>query len=252
VGGTNKIEPALDGNAAEGPLLAFLRVLANVDDGDTIADALVAGLLREFVPRRLSAYFVDSSGQWLDEAVHHGSNPDPGAYARVPVGIRMPLTEAFRTGEASAWTMDAAAAEFPALAGWLKAHPEARHEEVLCVPIRAKGAVVGTLLVSMTAPIERTWRLRLLLDAAATALAVWWGHRSDRYPRRSPAGSRGTTATARQRAIVEGIAAGRTNAHIARELGVSVGTVKSDLAALYRALGVTRREDLSASIGMLG
>ncbi|MEY4606835.1 MAG: hypothetical protein RLY45_1595, partial [Actinomycetota bacterium] len=50
--------------------------------------------------------------------------------------------------------------------------------------------------------------------------------------------------TDRQRAILDLVARGRTNAQIARELDYSTATVKADLAAMYRLFGVRVRADL--------
>ncbi len=47
--------------------------------------------------------------------------------------------------------------------------------------------------------------------------------------------------TARQREIFYLIVAGRSNKEIARKLGLSVGTVKIHVAALFRKLGVHHR-----------
>jgi DNA-binding NarL/FixJ family response regulator len=45
----------------------------------------------------------------------------------------------------------------------------------------------------------------------------------------------------RQRAVLELVARGKQNKHIARELGISEKTVKAHLTAIYQTLGVTDR-----------
>lgn len=47
----------------------------------------------------------------------------------------------------------------------------------------------------------------------------------------------------RQTQILEGIAEGKTNKHLARELGISERTVKHHLTAIFERLGTTRRAE---------
>lgn len=239
---------ALDGASGEGPVLAFLRVLANESDGQTIGAALAEGLLRECRPTQVSAYFLDESGDAVEERVQYRDPSRPEAHARVPLTVRMPLTDVIRTGEAGAWAMADAAAAYPAVAGWVHAQPDRRAEEVLIVPIRAGGRVVGALLVSLPPGTPRTWRLRTLVDVAATALAVWATPRGTPRQTSTTARMRSLDITERHRRILDGVRRGRTNALIASELGVSVGTVKADLARLYQTFGVSNRDALASVV----
>lgn len=239
---------ALDGAAGEGPLLAFLRVLSDGADPATIGAALAHGLLHEFTPTQVSAYFLDPTRLWLDELVTYGLPSDGVDYSRVAMELRMPLTEVVRTGEAGAWITSAAVQEYPLLTGWVAARPERADDEVFVVPVRGAGRVVGALLVALPQHTERSWRLRLLLDSAAIALGLWsrgvlaQASESSR-PRRASA-----ALTERQSAIVDGIRVGRSNREIAADLQVSVGTVKADLAQLYRVFGVSDRDALAALV----
>jgi DNA-binding CsgD family transcriptional regulator len=236
-------DAGLDGPAGDGPLSAFLRVLADSSDGAVIGAALAEGLLREFAPTRVSVYFATDG--MLEERVHYGRSADSGEHALVPVEAAMPLTEVYRTGESGAWMVQRAAAQFPAVAGWVRMHPEARDEEVLGVPVRGRGRVVGAMLVELPAHAPRSWRLKGLMEAASAGLALWWLSASP-ATRTTPRTQRakGATVTARQRDVVDGIRRGRSNAEIAEKLGVSVGTVKADLAQLYRNFGVSDRDEL--------
>ncbi len=49
--------------------------------------------------------------------------------------------------------------------------------------------------------------------------------------------------SARQTQILEGIAAGKTNKHLARDLGITERTVKHHLTAVFERLGTTRRAE---------
>lgn len=243
--GADRLGPAaLDGQSADEPLLALLRLLADDAHADAIGAALAEGLLRETRPTQLSVYVVDAAGEGLEERVRYGAAPEPD-HLRVPLAIPLPMTEVFRTGRSGVWAMAEAAEQFPALAGWVRSQPQRASDDVFIVPIRAYGRPVGVLLVSLPGPADRSWRLGRLLEAAATALALWASAATPpeaRRPHRPRA--RGIEVSPRQHRIVDGIRAGLSNAEIAADLDVSVGTVKADLAALYRLFGVSHREAL--------
>lgn len=240
---------ALDGAAGEGPLLAFLRVLSDSADRATIGDAPANGLLHEFSPTQVSAYLLDPTRAWLDEVVTYGLPTDGVDYSRVAMELRMPLTEVVRTGEAGVWTTDKAVEQYPLVAGWVQAQPELAGDEVFVVPVRSAGRVIGALLVNLPQRTERSWRLRLLLDSAAIALGLWSrGVMSQAASDVGRARKAGAALSDRQRAIVEGIRAGRSNREIAAVLNVSVGTVKADLAQLYRVFAVSDRDALAALV----
>ncbi len=235
---------ALDGPAADEPLLALLRLLADGASSDAIGAGLAEGLLREARPTQLSVYRVDADGLSLEEHARYGAASEP-EHRLVPIDLALPMTEVFRTGRSSAWTMTDAAEQFPALAGYVRSRPEHAADETFVVPIRAQGRPVGVLLVSLPGPAERSWQLGRLMEAASTALAVWAVGRLSEGPRPGarPRG-RGIEVSDRQRRIVDGVRAGRSNAEIAADLDVSVGTVKADLSALYRLFAVSQREAL--------
>lgn len=231
------------GAGTEGSLLAFLRVLATDPDGPTLATALARGLLSEWSPVQVVVFLVDPTGELLAAAASFGSDPLPTAdHSLVPVDLSTPFTHVFRTGEESEWTLAESAELFPAVAGWVASHPSADTAEAFGLPLRSGGRTVGVLGVVFGTPVERSWRLRSALDGAVAALSVW-----ALAPGRSIADAerlRGVTPTSRQRRILQLLEAGRSNAKIAAELGVSVGTVKTDLAHLFRLYGVRDRKAL--------
>lgn len=63
----------------------------------------------------------------------------------------------------------------------------------------------------------------------------------------SPQSLDGVALTPRQRAVLELLVQGMTNKEIARKLGISSGTIKIHLAALYRVLGVRNRQTAAAA-----
>jgi DNA-binding CsgD family transcriptional regulator len=228
----------------DGSVLAFLRVLAADPDGATLAAALARGLLAEWAPGTLSVYLVDAAGEALVDVGSYGiDTTDSFDYSRVPLTVPTPFSQAVRTGEERFWTLLEGAADYPAVAGWVARHPAADTAEAVVIPIWSRGRTVGVLSVLFATPVDRTWRLRSALDSAAAALAVW-ALSSEHAPSARPRGSRGVAPTPRQQRILDQLAAGRTNAQIAADLQVSVGTVKTDLAHLFRIYAVRDRQSL--------
>lgn len=94
-------------------------------------------------------------------------------------------------------------------------------------------------------PWTRAFELFGALDGVAAALSVWAaGVISSRAgdaprPRRDP-----LHLTPRQADVLAAVRSGRTNGDIAAGLGVSVSTVKNELAALFRLLGASDRDEL--------
>lgn len=239
------------GVGTEGSVLAFLRVLAADPDGATIAAALARGLLAEWSPGTVSVYLVDTEDEALVEVASFGTDPaDPLDISRVPLAVPTPFSTAVRTGEERFVTLAEGAAEYPAVAGWVARHPAGATGEVVVLPLWTGGRTVGLLSVLFETPVERSWRLRAALDAAATALAVW-ALGSERRPRAGRRAARSVSPTERQLQLLRLLEKGGTNASIAADLKVSVGTVKTDLAHLFRIYGVSDRGALVEAVQRL-
>jgi len=235
------------GRKSDGPVIAFLHVLADAPDAASIGNALGRGLFAAYEPDQVAAYLIDSAGSALVAVVHFGLDTGQLAdYSRIPLDLGVPVTEVFRTGEEGSWLLADAPKSYPAVAGWVVSHPAAETGEVLGLPIRCGGRIVGVLVVSFPLRVERTWSLRVLLDAGVTALGVWAaGVLAQGLPTSKPLSARrGVELTPRQRLVLDRVRAGRTNPQIAAELSVSVGTVKADLAHLFRIFGVSQRHAL--------
>lgn len=226
----------------DGAVLSLLRVLAIDPDRRTLATALARGLFAEWAPEQVSVYLLDPSGEALVAVASFGDDPTEPDYSRLPLDIAIPVTQVFRSGEERSLTMVQAAAEFPMVAGWIAQQPYAATAEGFILPLAAGGRTVGILSLMFRTSVDRSWRFRAALDAAVAALSVWSlsaAHQVAEAPRR-----RAVSPTPRQRQVLELIAMGRTNAEIAEELGVSVGTVKADLAYLFRLFDVRDRQAL--------
>lgn len=67
-----------------------------------------------------------------------------------------------------------------------------------------------------------------------------------------PAGLASLGLTPRQAEVLPLLLAGKSNKQICRELGMAEGTVKSHIAAIFKALGVTTRMQALVAVGRLG
>jgi DNA-binding NarL/FixJ family response regulator len=68
----------------------------------------------------------------------------------------------------------------------------------------------------------------------------------------TPAGLASLGLTPRQAEVLPLLLAGKSNKQICRDLGLAEGTVKSHIAAIFKALGVTTRVQAVLAVGRLG
>jgi DNA-binding CsgD family transcriptional regulator len=105
---------------------------------------------------------------------------------------------------------------------------------------------------------EQTADIYLFLFAAGfLALGIYIGVRVIGRPAPlafdgNPRAQAALGISARERAVLEQLAAGRSNKEIARELGVSPNTVKTHIARLYEKLEANRRTEAIARARELG
>ena len=86
----------------------------------------------------------------------------------------------------------------------------------------------------------------VLIAAGFAALGVWAGMRLARRPasatfEKNEAAIAALGITQREHAVLELLAAGKSNKEIAQKLGVSPNTIKTQVASLYQKLEVQRR-----------
>jgi DNA-binding NarL/FixJ family response regulator len=86
----------------------------------------------------------------------------------------------------------------------------------------------------------------VLIAAGFAALGVWAGMRLARRPasatfEKNEAAIASLGITQREHAVLELLAAGKSNKEIAQKLGVSPNTIKTQVASLYQKLEVQRR-----------
>lgn len=228
-----------------GDSVGLLRLLAGGTTGDDLAAAALLGPLLPTGADWVALHHLDRQRGAL--ALVGACRVSPGVLgplSLVPIDAPLPLTEAARrTRPAIARLADVV--EQSPMAHFLLAGraPDGRH--IGCVPALGRGVVTGTVTVELGPGHDASWDAVDRLDLVADALAVWLSLR-----RGSDHGSIAVAArpllhlTDRQRAILDLVAKGRTNAQIARELDYSTATVKADLAAMYRLFGVRIRSDL--------
>lgn len=236
-------------------LVAFVRLLADRPDADVMAQAAAEGLLLAWRPELVTVYLLAGDGAALELAGGVGlTEQQRQVYARVPLDVDLPITRAVLRDEYAFLRVADLVAEFPLLAAWAANHPHRDTAVVVGLPLRSRGRTIGVVSVSFSDAVEEGWELYRALDGLAAALSVWAvGQRAPDLPaaprpRRDP-----LHLTPRQTDVLAAVRRGSTNAAIAETLGVSIGTVKNELSALFRLLGASDRDelvDLAARAGL--
>jgi len=254
-GGRSTCLVRLRRHTAEGSLGAFVALLADSPDGEVVARAVAGGLLAPFGPTAVTVHVAEPGRRELGLAAQVGLGPDQSRlYARVPVDARLPLAEAYRSGEDLVLTLDAVAERYPLAARWVQANPDRDRGELLAVPIRSRAVPIGVLTVQFASPPARTWQLRSALDDTAHALAVWVLARPDRPGHAGAVETRSgdLRITERQREILRLVRSGCTNREIAGRIRFSEATVRAELGSLSRLLGARGRHDVVAKAADAG
>lgn len=143
----------------------------------------------------------------------------------------------------------------------LPAHPGPVTRERLTSLIRIGGygaaLAAGTLLLDLLdyRRAARALPVSLAIGIAATAflaLGIFIGWRLTRPVPRTGSPEAALGISARERTVLEALAAGLSNKEIARRLNVSPNTVKTHLSNLYAKLEAKRRTDAVARARALG
>lgn len=121
-------------------------------------------------------------------------------------------------------------------------------QHVLSVALRAEGRITAVLsLLRPAAAGDFGSAERALAGALAPLLTL--AYQGARAQAAAPALATLNTLTARERAVAEQVLAGLANKQIARLHATSPATVKNQLRAVYRKLGVATRTELCARYG---
>ncbi len=227
------------------PLPSFLSVLRDLPDGDTVAYAMVRGVLGSVGATMAIIYSARSDGVTADLVGAYGIGPrEARVYGVVTADMHLPGAETFRTGVEKFMAAEQIAQEYPLAGPFFEALPA--RGDVGFVPLIHRGAPIGFLVLGFAATLERTWEVRSTLDAVADAVALWTiadAHRNGEA--RELAGeSPPLEFTARQREILIHLREGMSTRDIASMLGYSQATIKADVTALSKLLGARGRADL--------
>ncbi len=241
--------------AVEPSVLAFFRLLADAPDGDTVAHSLCFGLLAPYQAELVTIHMADERRESLDLVGQWGLERELAhLYARMPVDLPSPTADVLSSGAELFVSFRQVAAEYPIMAAYLKAHPSQARSQAAYLPLRHRGVPVGVLGLRFHQPVQRTWQLRQVLDAALSGITLWGvAHASAaRGTAEGRRRQRELRISDRQRQVLALVREGRTNADIARRLGYSEVTIKADLTALYKLLGAKGREELVERAGKAG
>jgi DNA-binding CsgD family transcriptional regulator len=242
---------------ADSSLAAFLRMLADNPDPDTVASSIAQGVLSVFRPIVVAIGFIHLDRQALAVAGIFGRDPQiRHMYSAVPLDTDIPATICYRTNAIVTTPSAQLAVDYPLVAPYVNSGAGPSHGEATAFPIRHRGAVIAVLGVEFDHPQPEPWFLRSAVSTISGPLALWAALRMhlddgpDSYWSRRP--DRPLTVTDRQQRIIALVREGRTNPQIATEIGFSVPTIKSELARLSVLLGATSRSDLVAKAARAG
>ena len=242
---------------ADSSLGAFLRMLADVPDPDTVAAAIAQGAISAFRPTVTAIGFIHLDRQVLSVVGAFGREAEVRhLYSAVPLDTDMPATLCYRTNAVVTTPSAQLATDFPLLAPYVNSAQAPPTGESIAFPIRYRGAVISVLGLEFSGPLAEPWHLRSAVSTISGPLAMWAALRMplddgpNAYWSRRP--HRPLTITERQQQIIALVRAGRTNPQIATEIGFSVPTIKSELAQLRVLLGATNRTDLVTKAARAG
>lgn len=227
------------------PLLAFLSTLRDLPDGDTVAYAMVRGLLASVQAEVALIYSARADGSAIDLVGTHGMGPqETRVYGVVTPDMHLPGAETYRTGVEKFMASEQVAADYPLAAPFFRGLPP--RGDIGFLPLIHRGAPVGFLVLSFREPLDRTWQLRATLDAMCDATTLWViaDNMRNGEGRALSADAPPLEFTARQREILVHLREGRSTREIADTLGYSPATIKADIASLSALLGASGRADM--------
>ena len=116
---------------------------------------------------------------------------------------------------------------------------------VVSQPVVHGGEVIGAVGFLAARSPSPSGHDRWILDGVAAALALWMSHPASPIEGPDPVGGRtwSLAMTARQRRVLELVAAGQSTAQMAAALEVSEATVKADLQRSMKALRTSDRHE---------
>lgn len=236
----------VDDMTREGSVSALIRLVASGPDGDSMARALVLGVLDGMEVVGASLYRVDSMRKCFVSIGTHGVPQEKlSGYEVIPFDVPLPINEVYRTGTEYNASIRSMSDDFPLSRGWVSMHEDPDSMFMTILPVFSNGLVRAIAVLGSRAPLGSSWSVRNMLDTMCACIACWHGI-SDQQPPR-PTGlalQEELRITDRQIGILELVSLGYGNKEIARRLGFSEGTIRSDLLRLTRVLRVRGRANL--------
>lgn len=235
------------------PLLAFLSMLRDLPDGDTVAYAISRGMLGSLNSSWSLIYSARSDRLTADLVGAYGIGArESRIYSTVTADMHLPGPEVFRTGVERFLPAESVAREYPLAAPFFEALPP--QGDIGFIPMMHRGAPIGFLIIGFPATLNRTWPVRSMIDAVTDATALWVMadalRNEDGRALASP--SPPLELTVRQRTILGALREGQSVRQIAGDLGYSQATIKADITALGKLLGARGRADILAKAKQAG
>lgn len=227
------------------PLLAFLAILRDQPDGDSVAYAMTRGLLAPYGADMAMVYAARPDGRVLDLVGSYGlGRREAATYSIVTTDMHLPGAETYRTGAEKFLPAKVVAEEYPLAAPFFRELPPSG--DIGFVPLIHRGAPIGFLVLTFAGPIDRTWQLRATLQGMLDATTLWVIADSALHGEsRAMSGQQPPLElTARHREILVRMREGSSTREIAQLLGYSAATIKADIATLSAMLGAKGRGDL--------
>jgi PAS domain S-box-containing protein len=235
----------IDDLTRDGSVSALIRLVASQPDGDTLARAVVLGVLDSFQVIGASLYRVDLARRSFVLVGNYGVGTGTmSGLDELPLDVPLPISEVYRTASEYRATFSDLARDYPLAAGWVLLYDEHPILEVTLQPVFARGLVVAVILIVTRGSLGRQWQVRNLLDTTCAAVSCWTELASLRTSGVSARFSENLQVTDRQLRVLQLVAEGKTNKLIAVQLGFAEGTVRSDLLRLSRMLKVSGRHNL--------
>lgn len=239
------------------PLTLLLRTLARSPHPDAVAAALVDGP-GTLCGAQAAAVLVARPPSLVVYGLHGYTEAEVAGLAAIPIDGDYPLSRCYREGEPLIEPTDLVAERYAGMrrpgTRWVHVQERLPGGTTISSPITVGGRTVGAFSLTCMGAHAWTTLHTAALHATSAALGLWLTHPDAGLPQDPVDGLEPVTLTDRQRTILAGVAAGRTNAAIAVALGQSESTVKQELRRAMAALKAGSRgvaAERAAALGLI-
>lgn len=237
------------------PLTVLLDTLTRSPHPDAVAAALIDGPGALF-DARSAAVLVARPPRLVIVGLHGYAEAEVAGLESIPMDGDYPLCRSFREGEPIIDETDLVAERYEGSrrpgTRWPMIRDRLPGGTTVSAPIMVGGRAVGAYSLSCAGAQPWSTLHTAVLHATGAALGLWLTHPDAGLPSDPVDGEDRPALSARQRVILARVAAGRTNAAIAEELGYSDSTVKQELRRAMAALRVASRSAAAEQATLLG